>query len=82
MIVSQFSTEAEYHAMASITKEIVWFRWLLADMSVSLSHPTPMYCDNKNVIRITHNLVFHERIKHIKIDCHLNRHHLKHGTIT
>jgi hypothetical protein len=45
-IVSQSSTEAEYRAMTSITKEIVWLRWLLADMGVSLSHPTPMYYDN------------------------------------
>jgi len=45
-IVSQSSTEAEYCAMTSTTKEIIWLRWLLADMRVSLSHPTPMYCDN------------------------------------
>jgi hypothetical protein len=45
-IVSQSSTEAEYRAMTSTTKEIVWLRWLLADMGVSFSHPTPMCCDN------------------------------------
>ena len=45
-IVSQSSTEAEYRDMASTTKEIVWLRWLLVDMGVFLSHPTPMYCDN------------------------------------
>jgi len=45
-IVSQSSTEAEYRAMTSTTKEIVWLRWLLADMRVFFSHPTPMYCDN------------------------------------
>ncbi|KAL5559468.1 hypothetical protein UlMin_035679 [Ulmus minor] len=81
-VVSQSSTEAEYRAMASTTKEIVWLRWLLADMGVSLSHPTPMYCDNKSAIQIAHNSVFHERTKHIEIDCHLTCHHLKHGTIT
>jgi hypothetical protein len=45
-IVSQSSTEAEYHSMTSTTKEIVWLCWLLADMRVFFSHPTPMYCDN------------------------------------
>jgi hypothetical protein len=80
-IVSQSSTEAEYRAMASTTKEIVWLRWLLADMGVSFSHPTPMYCDNQSSIQIAHNSFFHERTKHIEIDCHLTRHHLKHGTI-
>jgi len=81
-IVSQSSTKAEYRAMTSTTKEIVWLRWLLADMKVFFSHPTPMYCDNQSSIQIAHNSVFHERIKHIEIDCHLTRHHLKHDIIT
>ncbi|KAH7571721.1 hypothetical protein JRO89_XS04G0125500 [Xanthoceras sorbifolium] len=81
-VVSKSSTEAEYRAMTSTTTEIVWLRWLLADMGVSLSHPTPMYCDNQSSIQITHNSVFHERTKYIEIDCHFTRHHLKHDTIT
>ncbi|KAL5796556.1 hypothetical protein ACOSQ2_001376 [Xanthoceras sorbifolium] len=81
-VVSKSSTEAEYQAMASTTTEIVWLRWLLADMGVSLSHLTPMYCDNQSSIQIAHNSVFHERTKHIEIDCHFTRHHLKHDTIT
>jgi hypothetical protein len=59
-IVSQSSTEAEYRAMTSTTKEIVWLHWLLADMRVSLSHLTLMYCDNQSSIQIAHNLFFHE----------------------
>ncbi|XP_058770683.1 uncharacterized mitochondrial protein AtMg00810-like [Vicia villosa] len=81
-IVSRSSTKSEYRAMASTTTEIVWLRWLLSDMSVILSEPTPMYCDNKSATQIAHNSVFHERTKHIEIDCHFTRHHLKHGTIT
>src|SRR3954468_19654914 len=80
-IVSHSSTEAEYGAMATTTKEIIWLRWLLEDMGVSLSHPTPMYCDNQSSIQIAHNSVFHEQTKHIEIDYHLIR-HLKQGTIT
>ena len=81
-VVSVSSTEAEYRAMASTTREVVWLRRLLADMGVSLSQPTPMYCDNKSAIQIAHNSVFHERTKHIEIDCHITRHHLTHGAIT
>ncbi|KAJ0978741.1 hypothetical protein J5N97_014215 [Dioscorea zingiberensis] len=81
-IVSRSSTEAEYRAMASTIAEIIWLRWLLADMGVSLSGPTPMHCDNMSAIQITCNSVFHERTKHIKIDCHFTRHHFQHGTIT
>jgi len=43
---SQSSTEAEHRAMTSTTKEIIWLRWLLADMGVFLSHSTHMYCDS------------------------------------
>jgi hypothetical protein len=49
-IVSQSSTEVEYCVMTSTTKEIVWLRWLLADMEVLFSHPTLMYCDNQSSI--------------------------------
>src|SRR4051812_19691582 len=68
--------------MAIIAKEIIWLQWLLEDMGVSLSHPTHMYWDIQSSIQIVHNSVFHEQMKHIEIDCHLIRHHLKHGTIT
>jgi hypothetical protein len=46
--------------MTSTTKEIVWLYWLLTDVRVFLSHPTPMYCDNYSSIQIAHNSVFHE----------------------
>ena len=49
-VVSVSSTKAEYHAMASTTREIVWLRRLLLDMGVSLPSPSPMYCDNKSAI--------------------------------
>ncbi|XP_062112963.1 uncharacterized mitochondrial protein AtMg00810-like [Humulus lupulus] len=81
-VVSQSSTEAEYRAMSSTTKEIVWLRWFLEDMGVFHSKPTPMYCDNQSAIQIAHNSVFHDRTKNIEIDCHFTPHHLKLGTIT
>jgi len=68
--------------MTSTTKEIVWLHWLLVDMRVSFSHPTVICCENESSIQIAHNSVFHERTKHIEINCHLARHHLKYGTIT
>ena len=81
-VVSLSSTEAEYRAMASTSKEIIWLRWLLADMGVLIPHPTPMYCDNSSAIQIAHNSVFHERTKHIEVDCHFTRQHLKHGSLS
>ncbi|XP_026420157.1 uncharacterized protein LOC113316152 [Papaver somniferum] len=80
-VVSRSNAEAEYRALAHTTSEIVWLRWLLGDMGVHLSGPTPLFCDNKAAIHIAHNDVFHERTKHIEIDCHFVRHHYKKQTI-
>jgi hypothetical protein len=75
-VVARSSTEAEYCALADTTSELLWLRLLLQDMGVSLSSATHVYYDNRSAIQIVHNDVFHERTKHIKIDCHFVRHHL------
>ncbi|CAL5387066.1 unnamed protein product [Camellia sinensis] len=80
-LTARSSTEAEYRALADTTQELLWLRWLLADMGVSSSTPTPLYCDNRSAIQIAHNDVFHDRTKHIEIDCHFIRQHVTCGTV-
>ncbi|GKE25821.1 uncharacterized mitochondrial protein-like protein [Tanacetum coccineum] len=41
-VLSKSSTEAEYRAMTVTTSEIVWLRWLLADMGVRISRSKRM----------------------------------------
>ncbi|GJR80510.1 uncharacterized mitochondrial protein-like protein [Tanacetum coccineum] len=67
-VISKSSTKAEYQAMAITTSEIVWLRWLLADMGVPISHSTLLHCDNHRAIQIARNSVYHEHTKHIEID--------------
>ena len=71
--ISKSSTEAEYRSMSSASSEIVWLRGLLADLGVNLQSPTPLHADNTSAIQITSNPVFHERTKHIEVDCHYIR---------
>ena len=43
--------------------------------------PMPMHCDNQATIFIVGNLAFHERTKHIEIDCHFIRDKVLMGVI-
>ncbi|XP_021639034.2 uncharacterized mitochondrial protein AtMg00810-like [Hevea brasiliensis] len=55
--------------------------YVLKDFQLSLSLPIPLYCDNKAAIHIYENLVFHERTKHLDIDCHIVRQQVLNGFI-
>ena len=79
--VSRSSSEAEYRALASLTCEIQWLHYLLDDLHVPLSTPSAVYCDNKSAIYLAHNPTFHERSKHIEIDCHVIREKIQKGLI-
>jgi hypothetical protein len=80
-VVAHSSTEAEYRALADATSELLWLRWLLANMGAPQTTSTPIHYDNRSAIHIAHNDVFHERTKHIEIDCHFIRHHLQQSAL-
>ncbi|XP_020555142.1 uncharacterized protein LOC110013301 [Sesamum indicum] len=65
--VARSSAEAEYRSMASTTCEVVWLIYLLQTFGIKVQLPVPFFCDNKAVIHITVNPVFHERTKHLEI---------------
>src|SRR3954467_5849452 len=72
-VVSRSSTEAEYRAMADTILEIHWLCKFLSDIEISIKTPISMHCDNKSAIAIASNPVFHNRTKHIDVDCHITR---------
>ena len=74
-VVARSNTEAKYRALTDATSELLWLRWLLTDMGAPQTTSTPIHCYNRSAIHIAHNDVFHERTKHIEIDCHFIRHH-------
>nr|KYP48667.1 Retrovirus-related Pol polyprotein from transposon TNT 1-94 [Cajanus cajan] len=72
-IISRSSFEAEYRTLGATVCELQWLTYLLDDIGVSHIQPTLLYCDSASARHIAANTVFHERTKHLDIDCHLVR---------
>ncbi|XP_068641892.1 secreted RxLR effector protein 161-like [Aristolochia californica] len=79
--VSRSSAEAEYRALSSTASEIIWLQQLLQDFQVKVASPALLYCDNQAAIHIASNPTFHERTKHIEIDCHFVRERVTSGVL-
>jgi hypothetical protein len=79
-IISRLSAKAKYRSMAAVTCELTWLRCLFKDLQVCLK-PITLFCDNQVALHIAANLVYHERTKHIEIDCHVVREKIQAGQI-
>ena len=79
--VSRLSSEAEFKAMAATAAEVVWIVRFLGDLGISNLKPVTLHCDNMSAIHITKNPVYHDRTKHIKIDCYFTREKVLEGLL-
>ena len=80
--VSLSSAEAEYRSLRRLTAELSWLSRLLSELGLTAITPIPVKCDNLAAIYIAKNPVFHERTKHIELDCHFVRQKLMEGLLS
>ena len=59
--------------MSSAASEVAWMVRLLQELQVPTIKPVVLHCDNMSAIHIARNPIYHERKKHIEIDCHFTR---------
>jgi hypothetical protein len=66
--VSRSSAEAELRAMAILTAEVTWLRWLLEDFGVSFTTSASLLSDSTGAISIARDPMKHELTKYIGVD--------------
>lgn len=81
LVVVRSSAKAEFRAIAYGICEILWLKHLLKELEIKEDGPMKMYCDNKATISISHNLVHHDRTKHVEVDRHSMKEKIEDDTI-
>lgn len=80
--VSKSLVELEYISMASTLAELIWFLTLLKDLEAEVKEYVSIYTDSKAAMQSAVNSVYHEKTKHIEIDCHLIRENINQGLLS
>lgn len=79
-IASHSSVESEYRAMELAVREMVGLVNFLGEFQIKQPQPS-FYCDSAAAIHIVNNAVFHERTKHVELNCHIIRDKVVSGLI-
>lgn len=61
--------------------EMMWIKCLMEELALQAHTPMYVFYDNNAAIYISNNPVFHEKTKHIEIDCHFIREKVMAGLI-
>lgn len=81
-IVALSSTEAEYIALSSSVREVIWIRQLAKEVDDKFDGPTLIWCDNQSTIKLAESEAYRPRTKHIDIRFHHTREKIDNKTIT
>lgn len=64
------TTEVEYVATTMATQECMWLRSLMKYMMCKVEYDVHIKCDNKSIVKLAFNPIFHVRTKYIKVHYH------------
>ena len=68
--IGKITIEAEYIVASDARKEEIWLKKLIFGLFGDKIKMMVVHCDNKSCIKLTENLVFHNRSKHIDMRYH------------
>jgi hypothetical protein len=71
--IAQSTAKTEYIAASDASKEAVWLKKLVSGLFGDKLETTVVHYDNQSCIKLTENLVFHDRSKHIDMRYHYIR---------
>lgn len=75
------STEAEYMALSEATKEAIYLKNLLDELTSSCEC-VKLYSDNQSALKLSSNPVFHKSSKHIDVRHHFVREVVEKGWVS
>ena len=75
------TAEAKYVATCSTSCEVVWMRKILSDIFDLQLDSTCIHCHNHICVKLSENIVFHDKSKHIKIKYHYIRDMVQRGAV-
>lgn len=67
-VVARSSTEVEFRSMAHGICKSLWLKMLLTEVGFPIHGSMKLYYDNKAAISIVHDLVQHDKTKHVEVD--------------
>ncbi|GKG14751.1 hypothetical protein Tco_0354351, partial [Tanacetum coccineum] len=80
-IMALSSTEAEYVAATACACQVVWIQCIFEELGMEQEDGTVIKCDNTSTIKLSKNLVFHGRCKHIGVRFHFLRELVGNGMV-
>ena len=82
-MVTLSSTESEAYTAVEATKDVIYFRNVLAELGFPVTSPSPLLVDNKSLIELaTRFSGNHKRVRHFLVRIHFLMEQVKDGIIS